>query len=83
MVLPTSRGPRHSWREEYLKRALVAVVNGELSMNKSSVTYGIPRTLCEHVTKIKTTKSKLGRKPVLSEMEEKELVNRLKRLSSV
>lgn len=79
MASTTLRGQRHSWSEESLKRAVVAVVNGELSMNKSSITYGISRTLREHVTKSKTTKSKLGRKPVLSEMEEKELVNRVKR----
>lgn len=84
MAPTTSRGPRHSWSEDSLRRAVQAVVDGELSMNKSSITYSIPRrTLREHVSKNKTTKSKLGRKPVLSQDEEKDLVNRIRRLSNV
>lgn len=81
---PSVKPSRNSWTEDGLLKAVEAVRSGELSTNKASKTFCIPRrTLREYLAKNTVKKLTVGRKPVLSVEDEKELVSRIKRLAAV
>jgi hypothetical protein len=73
---------RGNWQEEDLQNALRVVRTSKLSTNTAAIHYNVPRrTLRAYFGENKQSKSKLGRKPVLSLQLEKELLKRIIRLS--
>lgn len=62
-----------NWTEENLKRAIEAVQNG-VSKKKASKDFGIPRsTLRDRLKSNEISKPTLGRKPVFSSDQEKQI----------
>ncbi|XP_072380502.1 uncharacterized protein [Diabrotica undecimpunctata] len=77
------RGLRGNWTKENLSAALRAVENGT-AVNTASRTYHIPRrTLRRYLEEGKQVKSCLGRKTILTNAQEAELVQRIIRLSQI
>ena len=72
---------RRKWSADELRLAFEKVKNGELSVNKASIVYEIPRrTLREYIKKNSCTVKPLGRHPVLTFAEEEKLKERIFKL---
>lgn len=83
MPSPPFKKRRGLWSEDSLVAAMAAVINGELSQRQAADRYKIPRrTLRNHLKSQKTTK-KLGRDPILSKGQEKDLVERIIKFSKI
>lgn len=79
-----NRGIRSKWSREDLQNAVAAVREGRMSHQGASKTFSIPRrTLSRYVDSNQTRKAAMGRKPVLSADEERELSARIIRLAEV
>ncbi|XP_013200639.2 uncharacterized protein LOC106143167 [Amyelois transitella] len=78
-----SKGIRSNWSEDDMKRAIAAVKRG-VKIYTAAKNYNIPRrTLRRYLLEKKTTKSTLGRKPLLNEAQERDLASRIIRLCHV
>lgn len=79
-----NRGIRSKWTKEDLQNAVAAVKEGGMSRQGASKTFSIPRrTLSRYVDKNENKKSAMGRKPVLTADQERELSSRIIRLAEV
>lgn len=79
-----NRGIRSKWGSQDLKNAVAAVQEGRMSRQNASKTFSIPRrTLSRYVDSNRTSKSTMGRKPVLTADQERELSARIVRLADV
>ncbi|XP_011881215.1 PREDICTED: N-acetylneuraminate lyase-like isoform X2 [Vollenhovia emeryi] len=80
-----NKNKRGLWTEEQLQNAVTAVKETNLSVNRASLEYKIPRrTLRRILAKDGEIKKKaLGRPPVLNQKEEQNLKNRIVRLQQV
>lgn len=82
-MTPPIKKKRGLWAEDKLAAAIAAVKNGELSQRQASDRYHIPRrTLRNHLKYGKTTK-KMGRDPILSKSQEKNLVERIIKFAKI
>lgn len=82
-MAPPKEKKRGLWTQEQLTNAVEAMKNG-LSSYKAAKQFGVPRrTLRRLSTDDSASKGKLGKKPVLSDPDEKELVRRIHRLADV
>jgi ribosomal protein S18 len=72
---------RGKWQEEELQNAMRVVRTSKISTNAAAIHYKVPRTLRAYLAKNKQSKSKMGRKTVLSTHQEKKLSKRIIRLS--
>lgn len=73
---------RGQWTEENLKQAVEAVKSKTLSTYAAVERFGVPRrTLRRHVKEGKTLKSKLGRKSILTPVQEQDLCVRIIKLA--
>ncbi|XP_052742085.1 uncharacterized protein LOC128198842 [Bicyclus anynana] len=71
------------WTEDTMKAAMNAVQRGHLTQRSAAARYNIPRrTLRDHL-KTGEEMKRLGRKPVLTNNQEKDLVSRIKRFASI
>ncbi|XP_023951864.1 uncharacterized protein LOC112055833 [Bicyclus anynana] len=71
------------WTEDTMKAAMNAVQRGHLTQRSAAARYNIPRrTLRDHLKTGEEIK-RLGRKPVLTNNQEKDLVSRIKRFASI
>lgn len=62
---------------------MAAVINNQLTQRQAATRYRIPRrTLRNHLKSGKTTK-KMGRDPILSKSQEKELVERIIKFAKI
>lgn len=83
-MAPTNKGIRGQWSQQNMTRAVEAVHQSGMSVNRASQTFNIPRrTLRRYLETNKENKSALGRKPILSLDQESELAQRIIRLSQV
>lgn len=73
---------RAQWSEDQLVAAMNAVRNG-MPRFRASKEFNIPRRTLRNHLKSGSLKKKLGRPPVLSEVQETELVRRIGRLCDV
>jgi hypothetical protein len=72
---------RGIWQEEDMQNAMIVVRTSELSTNAAAIHYKVTRrTLTAYLAENKYSKSKLGRKTVLSPQQEKELSKKIIRL---
>ncbi|XP_011859495.1 PREDICTED: uncharacterized protein LOC105556986 [Vollenhovia emeryi] len=80
-----NKNKRGLWTEEQLQNAVTAVKETNLSVNRASLEYKIPRrTLRRILAEDGEIKKKvLGRPPVLNQKEEQNLKNRIVRLQQV
>ncbi|KAJ8943082.1 hypothetical protein NQ314_009831 [Rhamnusium bicolor] len=74
-----SSGMRGQWTEEAMTRAVEAVT-AEMSVNKASITYALPR---RYLKENKGNKAAMGRKLILIKEQELELSRRIVRLADV
>jgi len=73
---------RGNWQVEDLQNAMRVMRTSELSTNAAAIHYTVlRRTLRAYLAENEESKSKLGRKTVLSPQQEKELSKRIIRLS--
>jgi hypothetical protein len=73
---------RGNWQEEDLQNAMRVLRTSKLSTNAAAIHYiDLRRTLRAYLAENKQSKSKLGRKTVLSPQQEKELSKRIIRLA--
>jgi len=73
---------RVNWQEEDLQNAMRVARTSKLSANTAAIHYKVlRRTLRAYLAESKESKSKLGRKTVLSPQQEKELSKRIIRLA--
>jgi len=69
---------RGNWQEEDCQNAMRVMRRSKPSTNAAAIHYKVPRrTLRAYLAESKQTKSKLGRKTVLSPQQEKELSKRM------
>ena len=69
------------WSAVELQKALLRIRKKEISVNKASQVYGIPRrTLRDYVKNGTTARKRVGRETVLNPEQESELKNRIFRL---
>nr|CAH7745913.1 unnamed protein product [Callosobruchus chinensis] len=79
-----NRSIRSKWTKEDLQNAVAAVREGRMSRQGASKTFSIPRrTLSRYVDNNETRKSAMGRKPVPTADQERELSSRIIRLAEV
>uniref|UniRef100_A0A2A4K7W9 HTH CENPB-type domain-containing protein n=2 Tax=Heliothis virescens TaxID=7102 RepID=A0A2A4K7W9_HELVI len=72
-----------SWSEDTMKAAIKAVQRGHLTQRLAAARYNIPRrTLRDHLKTGQEIK-RLGRKPILTNTQEKDLASRIKRFASI
>ncbi|CAB3259083.1 unnamed protein product [Arctia plantaginis] len=72
-----------SWSEDTMKAAIKAVQRGHLTQRSAATKYNIPRrTLRDHLKTGQEIK-RLGRKPILTNEQEKDLASRIKRFASI
>ncbi|XP_060807694.1 jerky protein homolog-like [Amyelois transitella] len=72
-----------SWSEDTMKVAIKAVQRGHLTQRSAAARYNIPRrTLRDHLKTGQEIK-RLGRKPILTNTQEKDLASRIKRFASI
>jgi transposase-like protein len=75
---------RAKWSNQTLQQALKHICKKETSLNKASRKYEIPRrTLRDYVNKNIESKASVGRKAVLTKLQEEELKKRIFRLCDV
>lgn len=78
-----SKNKRRQWNEEDMKKAIYAVREKKMGTLKASKTYNVPRGTLRDLSKridespSKLVVTKIGRKPVLGDILEKQLVNYL------
>ncbi|KAJ2949421.1 hypothetical protein O0L34_g15337 [Tuta absoluta] len=78
------RGIRGRWTEDDMIKAMSAVKRGVMKVYTASKHFNIPRrTLKRYLTENKNEKSSLGRKPLLSKEQEKDLEARIKRFCNI
>ena len=78
----TRKNPRGNWQEEDWQNAMRVVRTRKLSTNAVATHYKVPRrTLQAYLAEIEQSKSKLGRKTVLSPQQKKELSKKIVRLA--
>ena len=78
LSLPTSNRPKklRQWDDDAMGRALEAVTEGKMSVNRAAVEYNVPRTtLKDRVSGRVIHGSNMGPKMYLTYEEEKELVD--------
>lgn len=79
-----NQGIRSKWSRQELENAVTAVQEGRMSRQGASKTFSIPRrTLSRYVDSNQTSKARMGRKPVLTTDQERELSARIIRLAEV
>lgn len=79
-----NHGIRGRWSREDLQNAVAAVQEGRMSRQRASRIFSIPRrTLTRYVNSNETTKAAMGRKPILTAVQERELSTRIIRLAEV
>ena len=72
---------RGNWQEEDLQNAMSVMRTSKLTTNATAIHYKVPRrTFREYTAENKQSKSKLGRKSVLSPQQEKKLSKKIIRL---
>ena len=73
---------RAHWTEEDLQSALKAIASGS-SQHNASKRFNIPRRTLRNHLKTGSNKKKLGRNPVLNDLQEKELASRILRFGVI
>jgi hypothetical protein len=69
---------RGNWQEKNLQNGMRAVRTSKLSANAAAIHYKVPRrTLRAYLAENKQSRSKMGRKTLISLKQEKELSKRL------
>jgi hypothetical protein len=82
MVKYSKKNLRGNWQEEDLQNTMRALRKSKLPTNADVIHYKVPRrTLTAHLAENKQSKSKMGRKPILSPQQKKELSKRIIRLA--
>ncbi|CAB3239735.1 unnamed protein product [Arctia plantaginis] len=72
-----------SWSEDTIKAAIKAVQRGHLTQRSAATKYNIPRrTLRDHLKTGQEIK-RLGKKPILTNEQEKDLASRIKKFASI
>lgn len=70
-----------TWSEKSLAAAVTTVHSGLTSVRKTSTWYGIPRSILNERIKSGKTDKRLGRHATFTQEQERDIVNRLIRLS--
>ncbi|KAJ8718882.1 hypothetical protein PYW07_016438 [Mythimna separata] len=76
-----ARGP--TWSEKDLRAAVAAINEGRMNTKAAARRYRIPRTSLRHHVTTGTFVIGSGKKPVLTKTQEKQLVEKIKNLSSI
>lgn len=83
MSSPTTKKKRGLWSEESLVAAMAAVNSGKCTQRQAAAQYQIPRRTLRNHLKSGKSKKKMGRDPILSESQEKDLVERIIKFSKI